>query len=62
MTVVALRTHPREQRVGGYKRCPWNKDKKKRKNKRKDTRATRFEDNYGNHSPAMAPEMLVGIS
>ena len=23
---------------------------------------TRFEDNYSNHSPATAPEMLVGIS
>ena len=23
---------------------------------------TRFKDNYSNHSPAMAPEMLVGIS
>jgi hypothetical protein len=40
----------------------WYKDKKKRKDKRKDTRATRFKDNYGNRSPATAPEMLIGIS
>ena len=60
--MVALRTRPREQRVGGKKGYPWNKDKKRRKNKRKDTRATRFEDNYDNRSPAMALEMLVGIS
>ena len=33
----------------------------KRKGKRKDTRSTRFEDNYNNRSPATAPEMLVVI-
>jgi hypothetical protein len=45
----------------------WYKDKikeriKEKKSKRKDTWATRFEDNYGKRSLAMAPEMLVGIS
>ena len=38
------------------------KDKRKEKVKEKIHGQTRFEDNYSNHSPAMALEMLVGIS
>ena len=38
------------------------KDKRKEKVKEKIHGQTRFEDNYINHSPAMALEMLVGIS
>ena len=38
------------------------KDKRKEKVKEKIHVQTRFEDNYSNHSPATAPEMLVGIS
>jgi hypothetical protein len=33
-----------------------------KKMKKVDTRTTRFEDRYNNRSPAMAPEMLVGIA
>ena len=35
--------------------------KGRRKEKRKDTRTTRYEDRYNNRSPAMAPESLLGI-
>ena len=38
------------------------KDKRKERIKEKIHGQTRFEDNYINHSPAMALEMLVGIS
>ena len=38
------------------------KDKRKEKVKEKINGPTRFEDNYGNHYLATAPEMLVGIS
>jgi hypothetical protein len=36
--------------------------KRKEKIKERIHGPTRFEDNYSNSSPAMAPEMLVGIS
>ena len=35
---------------------------KEEKIKERIHRQTRFEDNYSNRSPAMVPEMLVGIS
>jgi hypothetical protein len=36
--------------------------KRKRLERKIDTRTTRFEDRYNNRSLATAPEMLVGIS
>ena len=38
------------------------KDVKEEKIKERIHGQTRFEDNYNNHSPAMVPEILVGIS
>ena len=38
------------------------KDKRREKVKERIHGPTRFEDNYSNHSPTMAPEMLISIS
>ena len=56
---MALRTRPWEQKVGELFYAPLEKNKKK--GQIKDTQVTRFGDENDNHSPTMAPEMLVDV-